>query len=249
MEEISVKGENYVKASLLAKKFGYTQDYIGQLCRSNQIKATLLGRSWYVNEESLIKHKKGRYRSNLTKSKELVRKVAEERAETKPPVRRGLHFTHYEADESNLMPEWKKEEISVEGDNLDKKAEDKDISAVKIKTNQIVSDRNTEASRIVPRPIKRPVVRTIPAFDSAANTKPKPVVAVTKKQEKVLARRSGSALAMAMVLAVLVGEVALVLTALGMEKRLLTTEDGTDMVLYNFSPKLVANTFQTLVSE
>jgi len=79
MEEISFKGENYVKASVLAEKYGYTSDYVGQLCRSDQVRATLVGRSWYVNEESLLEHRKGRYRSTLAKSKELVRKLAEEK--------------------------------------------------------------------------------------------------------------------------------------------------------------------------
>ena len=78
MEEISVNGETYVKASVLAKNFGYTADYIGQLCRSGQVKATLVGRSWYVNEDSVREHRKGRYRSNSAKAKDHLRQTVED---------------------------------------------------------------------------------------------------------------------------------------------------------------------------
>ena len=38
--------------------FGYTQDYIGQLCRGEKIDARRIGRTWYVCEKSILEHKK-----------------------------------------------------------------------------------------------------------------------------------------------------------------------------------------------
>ena len=61
MKTVTIEGEVYTKVSILADKFGYTGDYIGQLCRSNKVEARLIGRAWYVNEYSLNKHKDTRY--------------------------------------------------------------------------------------------------------------------------------------------------------------------------------------------
>lgn len=61
MEVISIDGVEYVKASQLAKRFKYTTDYIGQLCRAGKVMAKLVGRTWYVNLESISEHKNNRY--------------------------------------------------------------------------------------------------------------------------------------------------------------------------------------------
>lgn len=72
MNTVVVDGKEYVKAKDLAKDLGYTTDYVGQLCRAEKVDAQLVGRSWYVNEESLREHKQSRYRSN---QKETVREI------------------------------------------------------------------------------------------------------------------------------------------------------------------------------
>lgn len=61
MTTVTVDGVVYEKASTLAKRFKYTTDYIGQLCRAKKVDAQLIGRSWYVNPESLESHKESRY--------------------------------------------------------------------------------------------------------------------------------------------------------------------------------------------
>ncbi len=61
MEVISIEGIEYVKANQIAKRFKYTTDYIGQLCRAGKVEAKLVGRTWYVNPESLSGHKNTRY--------------------------------------------------------------------------------------------------------------------------------------------------------------------------------------------
>jgi len=63
MQSIVVDGATYTKASVLGKKFSYTTDYIGQLCRAEKVDAKLVGRSWYVREDTLTVHKDSRYRS------------------------------------------------------------------------------------------------------------------------------------------------------------------------------------------
>jgi len=53
MNAVVIDGITYTKAGTLAKKFRYTTDYIGQLCRAEKVAAQLVGRSWYVSESSL----------------------------------------------------------------------------------------------------------------------------------------------------------------------------------------------------
>lgn len=111
MEEISVNGENYVKAGSLARELGYTSDYVGQLCRSGQVEAKLIGRSWYVKETSLRAHKEGRYRSTSQKSKdEVKRALVMMQKEVNGPnyLKRINPQSNYEQDEAPLYPTPKK---------------------------------------------------------------------------------------------------------------------------------------------
>jgi len=62
MDVLPIDGKEYVKASKIAREFGYTADYIGQLARANKVDAQLVGRSWYVEIDSLKNHKASRYK-------------------------------------------------------------------------------------------------------------------------------------------------------------------------------------------
>lgn len=63
METVTDNGTTYKKASVLAREFRYTPDYLGQLCRAKKVDARLVGRTWYVNPESLESHRRQRYSS------------------------------------------------------------------------------------------------------------------------------------------------------------------------------------------
>lgn len=62
METLEHEGITYVKVSALAKKYKYTTDYIGQLCRAGKVECQLVGRAWFVREDSLVDHKSDRYK-------------------------------------------------------------------------------------------------------------------------------------------------------------------------------------------
>jgi len=64
---LNFDGKKYISAKFAAKNFGYTSDYIGQLCRAKKINSRLVGRSWYVLELDLIKHKNFLHKDILTK--------------------------------------------------------------------------------------------------------------------------------------------------------------------------------------
>lgn len=90
MEIVVLDGVEYMKVSAAAKHFRYTSDYLGQLCRAKKLDCRLVGRTWYVNPESIAEHKQARYqkqRSN-TKDKSSVTDTASKqkasRTKTKP---------------------------------------------------------------------------------------------------------------------------------------------------------------------
>ena len=58
-DSLTLEGRKYVSSGRAARLYGYTKDYVGQLCRSGKLDAQLIGRSWYVSEDSIRKHKLG----------------------------------------------------------------------------------------------------------------------------------------------------------------------------------------------
>jgi len=129
MDAVTIKGVEYQRVSLLAKKFKYTTDYIGQLCRAKKVDAQLVGRSWYVNPLSLESHKKSRHAKSTTtktqivseKSDDKANKIKISRVDVDPVVTKNIVKTtsqrignfakridwkpvKYEYDESDLLP-------------------------------------------------------------------------------------------------------------------------------------------------
>lgn len=62
MDTVILDGVTYVKASVAAKSFRYTSDYIGQLCRAKKVDARLVGRTWFVNIDSIREHKQNKFK-------------------------------------------------------------------------------------------------------------------------------------------------------------------------------------------
>jgi hypothetical protein len=61
MDTVEIKGVLYKKSSLIAEDFGYTTDYVGQLCRAKKVAAQMVGRSWYVDPKSVENYREHRY--------------------------------------------------------------------------------------------------------------------------------------------------------------------------------------------
>lgn len=68
MQKISFGNKEYVRASAIAKKFRYTQDYVGQLCRNQKVDARLVGRVWYVEPNSVTEYRKTKHTTQKTQS-------------------------------------------------------------------------------------------------------------------------------------------------------------------------------------
>src|SRR3990167_4789489 len=56
--EFILAGKKFITSKKAALLFGYTQDYVGQLCRGGKVDARRIGRTWYVCEKSILEHKK-----------------------------------------------------------------------------------------------------------------------------------------------------------------------------------------------
>lgn len=56
-DTIEIDGIAFVPAKRAARLVGYAPDYVGQLARSGKLQAKLVGRSWYVTEDSIREHK------------------------------------------------------------------------------------------------------------------------------------------------------------------------------------------------
>jgi len=119
MKTLVIDGVEFLKASEAAKQFGYTSDYVGQLCRGGKVAAQLVGRSWYVNIDSLTTHRKARYRSSQKKTKEALKEVKQaqhqhtdvETPEAQPNFYERLqtHHVRYEPDDGDLLPQPRKQ--------------------------------------------------------------------------------------------------------------------------------------------
>lgn len=244
MEEISVNGENYVKASVLAKNFGYTPDYIGQLCRSGQVKCTLVGRSWYVNEDSLREHRKGRYRSSFAKSKEHIRKAVEDKS---------VSYTHtkatspvkYENDEEDLFPVVKKAEEQPVRTTDDTTTVNLAINKPLVVESVSASLKDTvTVSSLERRPT--PVFRTIPALRPIVSPI-KPTLSNKRPARESVPSRISPIGTFALFACLLLLESALLFGVLGLEKRLVFVDHSPAMVLYGFdAEKVVDSVKETL---
>lgn len=54
---VLIEGKEYVSSERAAKLVGYTKDYVGQLARAGKIESKKIGRSWYISQDSITKHK------------------------------------------------------------------------------------------------------------------------------------------------------------------------------------------------
>jgi len=59
MDTLTLDGEIYFSSKHAAKVTGYAKDYVGQLCREGAVDGRLVGRNWYVREQSIREHRFG----------------------------------------------------------------------------------------------------------------------------------------------------------------------------------------------
>jgi hypothetical protein len=65
-ESLLIDGKPYISSRRAAEIAGYSNDYIGQLCRENKLLCRMVGRFWYINEQSILKHREESTKPNQT---------------------------------------------------------------------------------------------------------------------------------------------------------------------------------------
>jgi hypothetical protein len=53
---LKIEDKKFIRSKDASKLSGYAPDYIGQLCRGGKLECKRIGRSWFVEETSLVKH-------------------------------------------------------------------------------------------------------------------------------------------------------------------------------------------------
>ncbi len=56
-DDLIFEGKKYISAKRASKLVSYTRDYVGQLCREGKVESRMVGRSWFISEESILNHK------------------------------------------------------------------------------------------------------------------------------------------------------------------------------------------------
>jgi len=110
-------GKKFISAKQAAEIFGYTSDYVGQLCRAKKIDARLVSRSWYVYEKDILDHKNSHH-TNLgeVKNKKVsFREKKLEKTKIKPKSVRGVNL-------KNLTPIDNEFELLKRAEGVDKLA-------------------------------------------------------------------------------------------------------------------------------
>lgn len=122
MEQVVLDGITYTKAATVAKQFGYTSDYIGQLCRTGKVRCERVGRSWFVDVSSVVDHRANRHKEPQVTPEDVV-SVPSVSEPTKIKVREGKDLKSRKDEKSNKTKEKKSKKLKTTTDNKKYKVE------------------------------------------------------------------------------------------------------------------------------
>jgi hypothetical protein len=136
-ERLIIGGKSFISSIRAAQLFGYTKDYVGQLARAGKIESQLIGRSWYVDEDSIRKHKLSVHYT-LTKPKK-TRKQTDGRDDISPGLNEKTIENIDLSDEQKIPTHTNYKHISPKNyENAD-----------------VYTQRDDDAHDLFPRPVKK----------------------------------------------------------------------------------------------
>lgn len=98
MSDIDIKDElyfdnrKYLSSKYAGKISGYTNDYVARLCRTGKMKGRMVGRTWYVEKDSLANFSIKNNQQKIKRSKELSNERRKEyKGDFKKPALHGVH--------------------------------------------------------------------------------------------------------------------------------------------------------------
>jgi|GEM_PF-1898775 len=80
-QRLDFGGKEFISAKEAAVIAGYTSDYVGQLCRGGKVESKMVGRTWFVSKDSILKHKELSFSQSASK----VFKFISESSESQSP--------------------------------------------------------------------------------------------------------------------------------------------------------------------
>lgn len=105
--DLLLDGKKYISVNRASKETGYSQDYIGQLCRQNKIPSRLIGRTWYLDIDVLTKYKnqvKSKNEKKLVHTDNSVDNI-DDLVYTRQENKGNLHeYSRYESEEAVVLP-------------------------------------------------------------------------------------------------------------------------------------------------
>lgn len=110
MDTITIDGVDFVKSSKVADQLGYARDYVSQLCRSKAVPAHLVGRTWYVNKDSVAEHRVVKRRTVKAKARAQAKQILETHRQLKIDSQntyKNIDIS-YETDDAPLVPNVRK---------------------------------------------------------------------------------------------------------------------------------------------
>lgn len=156
MEVLVLDGKNYVKASKAARDLGYTTDYVGQLCRSGQVDAHLIGRTWYVHQEQLGTHRVEKKRMSRTKAREQAKALIQStraKSAASQTSSRNVPIS-YENDAAPLIPETRKLSIASELYRRPPEPEDHSVNVIENKGKKILMSGDLKVVDVTEAPLE-----------------------------------------------------------------------------------------------
>ncbi len=117
MEEVTLDGKIYISSKRAAQVTGYAKDYIGQLCREGRVEAKLVGRSWYIYEPSIRRHRFKEEAPSVAEEVEDVQEVEPVSEETNNEA--VWEPATYVAEDISALPEISPKEESFEVSGTD----------------------------------------------------------------------------------------------------------------------------------
>lgn len=107
MDELTIEDKKYLSSKKAAKLTGYAKDYVGQLCREGRVEARLVGRNWYVLEDSIMEHRFGASPSTIEKNTDSMTTpppASDEVSTSKNVVEYNWNPPVYTSEPSNSLP-------------------------------------------------------------------------------------------------------------------------------------------------
>jgi len=121
MDELEISGKRYISTRLAGKEHKYHSDYIGQLIRGGKVVGQKVGRSWYVEAESLAAYLGQETSASAPAPKMKVERVVKQpRAKTPAPALVEMLVEPEVSEE----PEETEEEISTPPEDSEQEIEE-----------------------------------------------------------------------------------------------------------------------------